>query len=223
MRLRKNQCTLIHVAAALEWLNQKQPKRVPLGNRVKELAVELRQGELNTARTITQHINTAETAVEKELISLCHDVLSPGHDRDFRTIGLLVLPGLETLPGLTIRIFHIDGSGSGVYGHEFSGKGASGGLNVIYLLAYKQHMRWLKPSDLTTVNQWEGWREVCIKAVSYQSRVWQDYLENNKGDTPISLVACRFCQKESKPVLMVTLSVQMRPRLQISSKRALSL
>ena len=79
-------------------MNQKQPKRAPLANRVKELALELRQGELNAARTITHHIVAAETAVEKELIRLRRAVLSPGHDRDFRTIGLLVLPGLETPP-----------------------------------------------------------------------------------------------------------------------------
>ena len=147
-----------------------------MANRVKELALELRHGELNTAKTITQHIITSETAVEKDLISLRRDVLSPGHDRDFRTVGLLVLPGLENPPGLAIRAFHIDGSGTGVYGREFSGKTTSDNSNTIYLLAYKQHMRRLKPSDLTTVNQWKGWRDVCIKSVSYQSRAWQDYL-----------------------------------------------
>ena len=113
----KNQCTLTHAVAASEWLNQRQPKRAPLASRVKELASELRQGELGLAKTITEHITTAETTVEKELVSLCHDVRSPGRDRDFRTIGLLVLPGLENPRGLTIRVFHIDGSGSGVYGH----------------------------------------------------------------------------------------------------------
>ena len=96
----RNRCTLIHVSEAMVWLNQRQSKTGSISQSgFKELASELRQGELIAAKTITEHISTAETAVEKELVSLRHDVLSPGRDVDFRTVGLLVLPGLENPPG----------------------------------------------------------------------------------------------------------------------------
>ena len=80
-----------------------------MANRAKELALELRQGELSLAKSITEHIVTAENAVEKESVSLRHDVLSPCHDRDFRTIGHLVLPGSGSPPCLTIRVFTLTG------------------------------------------------------------------------------------------------------------------
>ena len=188
----KNQRTLIHAAEALERLNHLQTKRV------KELALELRQCELSLSGTITENIVTAETAVGKELVSLCHDVLAPCHDRDFRTIGLLVLPGLGNPPGLIIRVVHIDGPCSVAYGREFSGKTAPRNTNIIYLLAYKQHMRWLEPSDLAIPEHWKSWRGVCIRSVAYQSRMRQDYIEQNVKEPPMSLVACRFCRKRVK-------------------------
>ena len=59
-------------------------------------------------------------------------------------------------------------------------------------------MRWFKPSDLTTPNQGKEWRGVCIKSVSYQSRIWQDYIEHNINAAPIFSVSCRFCHKSVK-------------------------
>ena len=138
----------------MDWLSPRRPKRVPLDNRVKKLAFEPRQGELSVAEITADHIGQTETEVEKELVILRLDVLALGRDIDFWAKGFLAPPGLANPTGLIIRIAHIDGSCTGVYGRDFMGNSTPEDANIIYLMAYKQRTRRLKPLDITAPTQW---------------------------------------------------------------------
>ena len=97
-------------------------------------------------------------------------------------------------------IVRVGGSGAGVYGREFRGRHTIDYSNIIYLLAYNQHMGWVETSNHTTSNKRGYWRETCVRRLSFKTRTWQDYLESNPEDSPISMESFKFPVRRPKRV-----------------------
>ena len=88
--LEKNQCSIIHLAAGIEWHLQKRPSRFPLKARVINLAAELRIHEYTREGEIYRHYTEEGNEADRNEIlkALCRDVVTANHDRDFRFLPL---------------------------------------------------------------------------------------------------------------------------------------
>ena len=60
-------------------------------------------------------------------------------------------------------------SGINGYGYEFIGSAQIPDNHIVYVLSSKQHMRWLKQSDLATSNQFPFGRNAPINRILHQS------------------------------------------------------
>ena len=176
-----NQCTLLHLCAGLEWVSQKRPKRVPSRSRVETLARTLREKEINEAQEM---LDTSSTSTVEEVVrSLTHDVLTPHHDRDFRTTCLFLLDEISELAIQAFRIVEVSDDCTSTIVHNFQISAVEDETNPIYCIAYRGHMRWMQPSVLTGRNLWKEWRNQfdCIREIMAIN--WVTLLETMEPST----------------------------------------
>ena len=81
-----NQRTFLHLCAGLECAMQKRPKRIPSRPRAEDLANCLRKKEAGDAQKMADA--NKESMCATDILSITQAVLTPRHDRDFRTICL---------------------------------------------------------------------------------------------------------------------------------------
>ena len=83
----RNQCVIIHLAAAYGWVLQGRPRRPPEATRAQKAGLQIRQQEYQPALKCAHRLRNPSTQRDRELIS-ARDVLSPPHDRGFGVIQL---------------------------------------------------------------------------------------------------------------------------------------
>ena len=151
-----NQCSIIHLAAGVEWHLQKRPNRFPLKNRVISTAIELRIFEhYNACKMRGQFCNNESCTTERMAVeALVRDVLSANHDRDFRFWSLFC--GKEIVDqNLRIRIVELNSHDARTRVYNFASEDWNGGeQEVLYILAYRWHMGFMKQSRLTNEVRW---------------------------------------------------------------------
>ena len=155
----KNRCVLMHLAFGIEWMCQGRPKSVPDKSRVSFLANQLRMDEYQQALSFCKRITTPRTETEYDLRSLSHDVMTPGHDRNFRALDWFLSEGTRTTQDLCVRIIDIvkneDQYGDVVY--EYSNTAEDVPMDQCVVLGvWNQQMRFLKPTPETATSQWRG-------------------------------------------------------------------
>ena len=141
--LERNQCTIVSLAAALEWHAQKWKKRIPSRNRVGLLATTIREAEFAAAQQGVKDLGKIITAFDAEVDTAPHDILNPNHARDLRTIGFFLLNEILVTNDVDVCIFEINSPGTPTMAHVFRGAGGSD-RELVFLLAFKNHMRWEK-------------------------------------------------------------------------------
>ena len=158
--LERNQCSIIHLSAGIEWHLQKRPNRFPLKNRVISTAAEMRVHEYERAVEMMDRYNSSATDDMNYKICkvLCRDVINASHDRDFRFWSLF--NGREVQDhALCVRIVEINSAETQTRVYNYCGPNADTPDKAIYLLAHRGHMRFMKQSRLTTDTRWENWKE----------------------------------------------------------------
>ena len=203
-REEKNQCTLLAVAAGL--LSFHQPaSTIPSRKNVAHTALELRIAEWQKASPFAESLGTARSSQERNLLSLCHDILHPNHDRDYRSMSLF-LSEILTSAKRSLRIFDILHSGSGdtVLQINVIGSldpGDSG--EYIDLLATGGHMRWLKKGNETLPADAKNWLVELSDFVYVHPFLNADEVfDIDKGvadSTP--WLTCRQCRRREKGAL----------------------
>ena len=107
----RNQCTLLSVASGIVARELKH-KTAPASQRVLRTASELRWEEWSIAQLVANSDGNAKSANERNIFSLCHDIVQPNHDRDYRSLALFLGPFIGGNK-LTIRVFGVLHTGSG--------------------------------------------------------------------------------------------------------------
>ena len=167
----ENQCSVIHLAAALEWNLQNRPNRFPLKTRVLHMAAEMRALEYERALNVWMCPKPGQ-GVEPLLQSLTHDILTANHDRDFRLWSLF--NGVETNKhNVCVRVVELNSSSTRtrVYNYQPNDANTSE-QNAIYLLAHRGHMRFMKPSRLTPETRWKNWRNEFNQVMDLLPITW---------------------------------------------------
>ena len=90
-RSEKNQRTLLSADAGL-LRAESVSSNIPARNRVSHTATELRTAEWQTAAPLFDSLGAAKYFHEKSTVSLCHDVVRPNRDRDYRSLALFLPP-----------------------------------------------------------------------------------------------------------------------------------
>ena len=192
----KNQCSIIHLAAGIEWQLQKRPNRLPLKNRVISTASELRIFEHHNASKMLEQFSKEEscTADERLLVdALVRDVLAANHDRDFRFWSLFC--GEEIMcQNLCIRIVELNNRDARTGVYNFTSENWAGGeREVLYMLAYRGHMRFMKQSRLATDVRWEKWRGEFAQIFDMRLMKREDIKSLNELVAGVESRQCRHC------------------------------
>lgn len=137
--LGRNQCSIIHLAAGIEWHLRKRPNRCQLKEIVANLAAELRIREYTRSAAMWKHHSsrTAGKAMEGEISkAICHDSITANHGRGFRFRPLF--SGKEVGDReLGIRIAELNTQDSRTRVYNYQTKEEVAGNNAIYLMAHR--------------------------------------------------------------------------------------
>ena len=192
----KNQCSIIHLAAGIEWQLQKRPNRLPLKNRVISTASELRISEHHNASKMLEQFSKEESCADDERLlvdALVRDVLAANHDRDFRFWSLFC--GEEIMcQNLCIRIVELNNRDARTGVYNFTSENWAGGeREVLYMLAYRGHMRFMKQSRLATDVRWEKWRGEFAQIFDMRLMKREDIKSLNELVAGVESRQCRHC------------------------------
>ena len=154
-----NQCVLLHLVAGVMWNRNGRRLGIPELSKILSEAEEWGMEEVSQANQAEQECNGREDSFALELRSLPHDVLTPGHDRDYRSISVFPNHLLET-EEVSLRIFDIRHRDEGGYVLTINlfAKDPASCCNFVDLAAYKHHMRWLKPCEDAFPAETSEWR-----------------------------------------------------------------
>ena len=83
----KSQCVLLHLALALEWMDQGCPKRAPNKTRAIQLSTQLRAGDYQQALRCLEQIGKPKTTNRHEIWDAAHDAAMPRSGRNFQTMN----------------------------------------------------------------------------------------------------------------------------------------
>ena len=200
-RAERNQCTLSSVAAGAITSSQKG-QIPPSRRRVLQEASELRLAEWQTASPFTESVGAAKTFREKTMLSLCHDIAHPNHDRDYRSLSIFLAPGLRKT-SLALRIFGIlpAGSGDAIPQIDILGSLGEGRTNGFAdLLSTGGHMSWLQFANETLPRDSANWLGNLSDFVAVHPRLdASEVSDSEKWDidsTP--WLTCRQCRRGEK-------------------------
>ena len=118
-----NQCTIVSVAAALEWHAQRWRKRIPSRNRVNLLASSIREAEFAATQQGMKELAKATTVFEAEIETALHDPLHPNHARDLRTLGFFLFKDIVDSNDVDFCIFEVSSHEMTTVAHVFRGGG----------------------------------------------------------------------------------------------------
>ena len=136
----------------------KKTAKIPNRGRVDSFPTELRGVEMGESARASVNFRPAPSPRGEEPGSAIHDATHLNRDRDFRPIGLFIIPGLKYDPPLIINGIHIDNNCINALAHTFAPPtGSMGDPAEISLTTHRGHMRWLKPSNTTKESLWANW------------------------------------------------------------------
>ena len=144
------------MCAALEWAMGKRPKRAPTFARVDDLPKNMRDQKIGESRMMISPDQGSLYTVE--ILSVTHDVLAAHLDRDFRTIRLFLLDGLQVSDIQETRIVEVNEARISSVVRNSPLIQVNGEIAPLYSIAHRAHMRWLQPTVHTRLNLREDWR-----------------------------------------------------------------
>ena len=111
--------------------------------------------EILGAEQDNEQLNGLSPRVCQEMRSVCHDVLSAHHERDYQASGLFLLPSIWKYPSVEVAVIEVRDGDTGHF-RTYSEFPASN-TSHIFLVAHKGHMMWGKPTAGTPETLWGDW------------------------------------------------------------------
>ena len=196
-----NQCVLLHLVAGVMWNRGGRKLGIPELSKILLETEEWRMAEVLQATHALQHCEGIDNVFAQELLSLSHDVLSTGHDRDYRSISVFLNEHLGE-EDVGVRIFDIRPRAEGGYVLLINvfPDSTEPSKNFVDLVAFKHHMRWLKPclgAFSSASRDWELHFKDHIRR--FHLGGWKGKLSHVKGDEEsLGVNPCLFCTQEVK-------------------------
>ena len=139
--------------------------------------------------------------------SICHDVLYPNHDREYRGISLFMSEFFER-QGLKIRVFDILNSLCGETIIQVNTFGNTTDTNTPYLdvLAHAGHMRWLRPTGETMPSVERDWLiHLGDFVTNFPWQTIEHIVDQDRSEiSHAPFLTCRQCHRKEKAPLAPT-------------------
>ena len=151
-------CTILALAAGVEWISQGQPRRCPSRQRIDLLARDIRMGEILGAAQAQEQSTDEETRSSWDIRAICHDISNANHERDCQALGmfLLHLPEAWKFSACEVAATEIHPNDKAVY-HLYHACPVGGGQSMIFLVAHRGHMMWSNPTASMAEREWRVW------------------------------------------------------------------
>ena len=195
-----NQCTILSLAAGLESILQKVPLRAPNSTRVEEIARTIRETEAGLATEAYASTLKPGTQAELEVRSIAHNAINMHHCRDLRTLHLFLMPAVWQFSDVRVVVLEVDDSGM-IHAHVLSKEGQISPV-MMFMVAYKGHMRWGKSTSYSPPAAWRDWEKAFDVATWHLSVSWGEFLGANRAPVEtLQLIPCRQCKAKVKTIL----------------------
>ena len=101
-------CTVLALAAGVEWVSQGQPRRFPPRRRIDVLGSSIRQDELMGAEQAHEQTIGVDSNTAREIQSIFHDIWTADHELDCQDLGMFLLPSIWKYLACVVAIVEID-------------------------------------------------------------------------------------------------------------------
>ena len=155
-----NQCAIVSIAAAADWLSQGKPRRRADEKRVGNLAHVLREAEMLKAREAYRVLQKPTTQTGVEIRSISRSAVSPIHHRDLRTLHLCMLECVLGELDSECAVLEVGGNDertADLYSRE--GKAE---CQPFFIIAYNGHMLFARQTEYTAPKKWKLRKEVMV-------------------------------------------------------------
>ena len=200
----RNQCVLLHVVDGTQWESEGGGDGIPFLQKVLAEAEEWRKEEFGQAKESIGDVEGRTDEFAVELRSVAHDASSNGHDRDYRSF-VLFPKALMGRNQINIRVFDLRDRPGGGYVLTANTLSCDEGNDseLIDLLAYRHHMRWLKMcgNNLNSdVREWKKHFEGHVRSFVVTGWAEKTLDRQNSTHREPELISCRFLQQCVKTV-----------------------
>ena len=96
---------------------------------------------------------------------MMRDVLNTNHDRDVRASNWFLFPDLCTLVDTSLVVLEISSDSHKTSAHV--SPSASHKDELLFVVAFRGHVRWAKPTAYCTPIEWEKWSSNIDKVIYY--------------------------------------------------------
>ena len=170
-------CTILALAAGVEWVSQGRPKRCPSRRRIDVLASGLRLDEFMGAEQAMGRSMGETTDVAIEIRSICRDALTADHERDYQALGLFLLPSIWKYLACEVVVVEIRARVGSVF-HTYPACPVEN-ESIIFFIAHQGRMMWGEPTAATSSAMGRDWRtnavttdsDVIHRVVSWKQRL----------------------------------------------------
>ena len=153
----RNQCVILHLAAAYEWVLQGCPRRPPALSRVRTVGAQIRQEEYQQSLLFMESAPEPSTLRDFELSSSAHDALSAHHDRSFEDLNLFPIDMFKELNmALVVIELRKDSTSLTSRALVFSNTPDFELNRSMVLGVWGNHTRLLPPSSETLPSSWKS-------------------------------------------------------------------
>ena len=132
-----------------------------------------------------------------DVANVTHDVLTPHHDRDFRTICLFLMGEILDSGVQSIRMVAVSADITSAVVRNFAISQVNGESDPLYFAAHRGLVRWHRPSILTGIHLWQEWRVNldCIRDITVMN--WGEFY-SSISPSSIDPLPCRRCGQAVK-------------------------
>ena len=171
----KNQCSIIHLAAGVEWHLQNRPIRFTLKARVQNMASELRGLEYNRESQAKQSTGCDGRLRGKSILAVSHDIVHAHRGRDFR-FRPLFNGGGNGPPCTWHSYFGVESEypKTRMYNYQRTGEPTKE-PGAVYLMAHRGRRIFAKQSHLATEVRWGKWRNEFSQVIDVDVLTWGIY------------------------------------------------
>ena len=194
--MERNQCVVLHLAAAYEWVLQGCPRRPPSLSRVHTVGMQLRQSEYQQASECMVTSAPPSCMRDYEVASSAHDVLSAHHDRGFEDLDLF-FSTVFSQPMMPLVVIEVNMATQPPRTRAlvFSNSMDFSLERTMVLGVWNNHTRLLLPAAETTPALWTKWQDAMDSVVIRSWGSWCAAPPSDQMRVLLNLEPCTSCQR----------------------------
>ena len=153
-------CTVLTLAAGVEWASKGKPKRCPSRRRIDVLASGIRLAEFLGVEPALEQTVGVDTDVACEIQSICHSALAADRERDYQAMGMFQMPSIWKYLACEVAAIAIQATMGATF-HSYPACHVDYD-SLIFLIAHQCPMMWGNPTAATASATWMDWEQMRL-------------------------------------------------------------